>query len=105
MAKEQQKNSNKKMESSDDIEFSPQVERVYKIGLRLMSWIVGSAIFFVIILFYFNSPFIDSLSQIIFYIGIVTLIVFLVIELIGTNVKNMLSKIIDKNTNAKSSAD
>ena len=105
MAKEQQKNSKKNIESSSEIEFSPQVEHIYKIALRVMSWIVGSAIFLVIIFFYFNSPVIDMLSQVIFYIGIITLIIFLVIELIGNNVKNMLSRIIDKNNDGKSITD
>jgi hypothetical protein len=89
-------------EIAEESEFSPEVERIYKIILRVMSWIVGSAIFLVIILFYFNSPTIDSISQVIFYIGIVTLLVFIVIELIGNNVKNMLSRIIDTNADAKS---
>ena len=103
--KEQQKQGKQKSDSSEVIEFSPQVERIYKIALRVMSWVVGGAIFLVIILFYFNSPAIDILSQVIFYIGILTLIVFLVIELIGNNVKNMLSKMIDKKADAKSIID
>jgi hypothetical protein len=105
LTKEEQKLANKNLKSSNDLEFSPKVERIYKIALRVMSWVVGSAIFLVIILFYFNSPTIDIISQIIFYIGIVTLIVFLVIELIGANVKSILSKIIDKKTDAKSIID
>ena len=97
--KEQQK---LKQNSADEMEFSIQVEHIYKIALRVMSWVVGVAIFLVIILFYFNSPTIDAISQVIFYIGIITLIVFLVIELVGNNVKNMINKIIDKKTDAKS---
>ncbi len=104
-ANEQRKNSKKNLEPPSEIAFSPQVERIYKIALRVMSWTVGSAIFLVIILFYFNSPVIDIISQVIFYIGIITLIIFLVIELIGNNVKNMLSKIIDKNADGKSFTD
>jgi ABC-type polysaccharide/polyol phosphate export permease len=102
ITKEQKKNIKKNLERPNEIEFSPQVEHTYKIALRIMSWTVGSAIFLVIILFYFNSPVIDIISQVIFYIGIITLIIFLIIELIGDNVKNMLSKIIDKNTDGKS---
>lgn len=94
-----------KQKSLDEVEYSAKVERIYKISLRIMSWIVGIAIFLVIILFYFNSPAIDVLSQVIFYIGIITLIVFLVIELVGNNVKNMISKIVDKVENAKSPVD
>lgn len=100
--KELQKKSKKKSEETELNEYSPRVERIYKIILRTMSWIVGSAIFLVIVLFYFESPVIDSISQVIFYIGFITLILFLIIELVGNNVKNLLSKIIDNNTDAES---
>ena len=100
--KEQKKNGKRESVASNEIEFSPEVEHIYKIVLRIMSWVVGSTIFLVIILFYFNSPVIDIFSQIIFYIGIITLLLFLVIELIGNNVKTMLSRIIDKNNDGKS---
>lgn len=99
--KQQQKNQST-ADNKGNPEFSEKVERIYKIMMRLMSWIVGSAIFLVIVLFYFNSPVVDTISQVIFYIGIVTLILFLVIELIGDNIKNYLSRITDKNENAKS---
>ena len=102
--KAQNKNDKKESDGSNESEFSPQVEHVYKIGLRVMSWIVGSAIFLVIILFYFNSPVVDMFSQIIFYIGIITLILFLGIELVGNNVKSMLSRIIDHNSDGKSTS-
>lgn len=99
--KELKNKSKEKRDENPESEYSQKVERIYKIALRIMSWTVGSAIFLVIVLFYFNSPTIDSISQVIFYIGIITLIIFIIIELIGSNVKNALSKIIDKNEDAK----
>lgn len=99
--KQQEKSTKKGSDNTPEIEFSPKVEYIYKIALRVMSWVVGSAIFFVIILFYFNSPVIDAISQVIFYIGIITLIIFLIIEIIGDNVKNILSRMIDKNNDGK----
>ncbi|MEJ2542901.1 MAG: hypothetical protein P8Y99_02430 [Calditrichaceae bacterium] len=98
---QQEKNNKKGSNNNSETEFSPKVEYVYKIALRVMSWIVGSAIFLVIILFYFNSPVIDAISQVIFYIGIITLLLFLIIEIIGDNVKTMLSRIIDKSNDGK----
>lgn|GEM_PF-1925034 len=81
--------------------FSPQVNKIYKIVLRTMSWIVGLAILMVIVFFYFNSPLIDRISQVVFYIGIVTLILFIIIELVSIKFKIFLSKILNGNHDAK----
>jgi hypothetical protein len=67
--------------SEEIIEFPPKVEKISKIILRTMSWIVGSAFLAIIVLPYFKEPSIDYITKIIFRIGIVTLIIFLVIEL------------------------
>lgn len=82
--------------------FSPEVEKRYKLILRIMSWIVGSSIVSVIFLFYFNSPAIDKLSQVIFYIGILTLVLFIVIEIVGSQLKRFISKMIKEQPDAKS---
>ena len=84
----------KENKEKEQVTFSPKVEKIYKLILRAMSWIVGVALILVIALFYFDSPAVDQLSQFIFYIGIVTLVIFIVIELVGYKFKLTLSKLI-----------
>jgi hypothetical protein len=74
--------------------FSPNVENAFKLLLKIMSWIVGIAFIFVIILPEFNSPSLDKLTQFLFYIGIINLLVFIVIEFIKNPVKQTLRRII-----------
>lgn len=82
-------------QSAEERQFSPQVDNIYKIILRTMSWIVGLSILLVIGLFYFNSPMIDSISQVVFYMGIITLLLFIIIELVSIKFKILLSKILN----------
>jgi hypothetical protein len=84
-----------KPEANEEV-FSPKVEKLYKIILRIMSWTVGTSLILVIVLFYFNSPVVDQFSQIIFYIGILTLIVFGIIELVSIHVKRILAKYVNE---------
>lgn len=88
-------------QNANDIEFSPQVQKIYKIILRTMSWVVGLSILLVIGLFYFNSPLIDRISQIIFYTGFITLLMFIIIELVSIKVKILLSKLINGRQDAQ----
>jgi uncharacterized protein YqhQ len=84
-------------------EFSPEVEKVYKIILKVMSWVVGVCFLLIIILPQFNSPLLDKITKILFYIGIINLLIFIVIEFIRDSLKKMLSRIINE-SNAKNSS-
>lgn len=99
-AKDVSRQKNSQKDSKESV-FSPRVERVYKLALRSMSWIVGTAIIMVIGLFYFDSPTIDKISQIIFYIGIITLILFIIVELASFKFKLVISKLISESSDAK----
>jgi len=85
-----------KMKNQTETEsiFSPKVESVFKLILKVMSWVVGLAFVLVIILPEFNSPSLDGITQILFYIGIINLLVFIVIEFVKDSVKQVLSRII-----------
>ena len=66
------------------------VEQKYKLILRIMSWLVGIAIAAILILPEFNSPFLDQITKVIFIIGFIDLLFFLIIEFISDNIKNIL---------------
>ena len=72
--------------------FSDTVEKKYKILLRVMSWIVGISIATILILPEFNSALLDRITKVIFIIGFIDLLFFLVIEFISDNIKNIIQR-------------
>ncbi len=74
--------------------FSEEAEKFFKRILRTMSWIVGVTFAAVLILPQFNSTLLDQITQVLFYIGFVTLIVFILIELVSNSVKRLIDKFI-----------
>ncbi len=75
-------------------EFSPRVERFYKLMLRTMSWIVGIAFAAILVLPEFNSPTLDSVTTLLFDFGFAILLIFIVIEFISDPFKRLLSSFI-----------
>jgi len=82
--------------TGSEMEFSPKVENVFKLILRIMSWIVGIVFVLIILLPELNSPFWDNVTRILFYIGLIDFIVFIIIEFVADSVKKFLSGIIDE---------
>lgn len=80
--------------TEEEREFSPKVLRLYKIILRTMSWIVGVTFAAVIILPEFNSFFLDKITKVLFLIGFIDLIIFIIIEFVSDNVKALLARMI-----------
>ncbi len=74
-------------------------ERLFKRILKTMSWIVGVAFVLIIILPQFNSKALDSLTQVLYYIGIINLLLFTLIEMVADSVKKMLQKLVGQKTN------
>ncbi|MGD9897889.1 MAG: hypothetical protein AB7T22_02065 [Calditrichaceae bacterium] len=72
----------------------PEVEKLYKNIIRIMSWIVGFCFIMIIILPEFNSILLDKITKILFYIGIINLLVFTVIEFVSNSFKKTLSKLV-----------
>jgi len=88
------KNKAKAQEDTEEMEFSDDVNRVFKIIVRTMSWIVGIVFLLIIILPQFNSPSLDKFTQIIFYIGMIDLIIVIIIEFSADSIKNLLNRIL-----------
>ncbi len=63
-----------------------------------MSWIVGICFTLIITLPNFEFGLLDITIKIIFYIGVLTLLIFIVIELFGDQIKTQLSKTISNRT-------
>jgi hypothetical protein len=83
----------------EKVEFDEGTEQLFKRILRIMSWIVGICFVLIIILPQFNSSTLDSLTQLLYYIGIVNLLLFTLIEMIADSVKKMLQKITGQRLN------
>lgn len=92
---EQQQTAKQNRPTEEQSEFSPKVERVYKLILRVMSWTVGIAFVAILILPEFNKAFLDQIAKQLFRIGFFTLVIFILIEFVGDSVKKLLSKVID----------
>lgn len=93
MAKDIQK---KKKEIAQDEEFSPQVEKTFKITVRLMSWFLGVVFILVLVLPEFNSPVLDKITRWIFITAIIDLMVVLLIEFFADHVKTFLTRILNE---------
>ena len=74
--------------------YSPIVEKKFKLLLKIMSWVVGIAFAAVLILPEFNSPLLDKITKVLFLIGFSDLILFLIIEFLSDNVKDLLEKVV-----------
>lgn len=82
-----------KAQATDEVTYPPRVEKIYKIVLRSMSWIVGVAFVAVLILPLFNSTVLDSVTTVLFRIGFSILIIFLFIELVSDRIKSIIAKV------------
>ena len=79
-------------QTAGDDQILPEVEMLFKRMLRIMSWVVGICFTLIITLPNFKFALLDISIKIIFYIGVFTLLLFIVIEFFGDNVKKQLSK-------------
>lgn len=84
----------KKIKAQKEPEFRPEVEKTFKQIKRVMSWIVGIAFASVLILPQFNDPILDKFTKVLFLAGFIDLLIFIVIEFIGNEVKTILDKLI-----------
>jgi len=73
---------------------SAKAENIFKIVLKTMSWIVGLSFVAIIILASINIPALDTLVKIIFYVGISNLILFALLEMFGSAIKEFLNKLV-----------
>jgi len=100
-------NKSKKGQMNQEInsenQFSEAVEKKFKLLLKIMSWVVGISFVMIIILPELNNKTLDSITRVLYYIGIITLLSFLVIEFVSDSVKSIISRFMSEDDNAKSS--
>ncbi|KAA3617409.1 MAG: hypothetical protein D8M58_02465 [Calditrichaeota bacterium] len=90
------KNNSKKKKSQnqpEEIVFTEETEAIFKKILRIMTWIVGLCFVLIIIFHLFNDKTMDIITRILFFIGIINLLVFTLLEFIGDKVKLKIQKI------------
>jgi len=71
---------------------NPDIEYKFKLLLKIMSWIVGVCFVLIIILPLFDSNFADRLVKILYFIGLINLLLFAILEFFGQSIKSILSK-------------
>jgi hypothetical protein len=72
--------------------FPEKVETKFKQILRIMSWIVGICFTLIIILPNFKFFMVDFIVKFVFYLGVLNLFLFAILEMFGTSVKRQISK-------------
>lgn len=82
-------------EMSVENNFSEETEALYKKILRIMTWIVSVCFVLIIILPLFNNVLLDRFTRILFFIGIINLFIFTLLEFIGDSIKRKLQKLYD----------
>lgn len=71
---------------------NPDIAKKFKMLLKIMSWVVGICFGLIILLPLIESHFIDVLVKILFFIGLINLLLFAVLEFFGDNIKLFFSK-------------
>ncbi len=93
MAKNKKDQRDKKgtsVPSANENEYSEQTEKIYKLLLKVMSWVVGISFALVIILPVFEDISLDPITTVVYRIGAVTLIAFTVIEFVSDHIKSLI---------------
>ncbi len=73
-------------------EFSDEVEEKFKLILRIMSWIVGICFVLIIILPNFDFYPVDAIVKFVFFLGVLNLLLFAVLEMFGSLIKRYMTK-------------
>lgn len=75
-------------EKQDELpQISSNTEKVYKNILKIMTWFIGISFLLIIIFHLFNNELLDSFSKILYYIVLLILILFSVIEFNADKIK------------------
>jgi hypothetical protein len=86
------KSNFQKTEKQDKLFIHPEIENKFKLLLKIMSWIVGISFVLIILLPLIESHTIDVIVKILYYIGLINLLLFAVLEFFAQNLKVLLSK-------------
>ncbi len=77
-------------------QFSDRTESIFKYILRTMTWIVGVASVTILVLPLFEKPLLDQITRVIFSFGLLTLLLFTVIEFASKPLKNVIEFFISR---------
>ncbi len=80
--------------AENETEFPEEVEKKFKLLLRVLSWVVGTAFVLIVLLPEFNSPVLDKITRVIYLVGISCLLLFVIIEFFADSAKKLLSRIL-----------
>lgn len=84
--------TNYSIKNSDSDKIHPEIEYKFKIFLKIMSWVVGVCFILIIILPLFDFYLVDILVKSLYFIGLINLILFAILEFFAQNIKTFLSK-------------
>lgn len=73
-------------------EISPEVEKIFKIIVKTMSWVVGICFLLIIILPNFEFYLLDEIVKFIFFLGVFNLFLFVLLEFFGNSIKKIINK-------------
>ena len=86
-------NSNlSKSENDLSTNIHPVIDHKFKILLKIMSWVVGISFISIIILPLFEFYLVDIIVKFLYFIGLINLILFAILELFAQTIKILLSK-------------
>lgn len=92
MGKKSKKKNIDAKQDEEQLEIKPEVEAGFKKMLQIMSWIVGISFTLIIILPNFEFGLVDIIVKILFFLGLINLLLFAFLELFAQNIKVYLSK-------------
>ena len=86
-------NSNVKENKSElNANISEEIEFKFKVLLKIMSWVVGVCFVSLIILPLFEFYLVDYIVKFLYFMGLINLILFALLEFFAQNIKVFLSK-------------
>lgn len=81
-----------KNENHSNARIHPEIDLKFKILLKVMSWVVGVSFVSIIILPLFDFYLVDVIVKFLYFIGLINLILFAVLEFFAQNIMIFLSK-------------
>ena len=75
-------------------QFSEDTEIKFKLMLKIMSWVVGICFVLIIILPNFHFFLVDVTVKILFFLGVINLLLFAIFEFFSNSIKKLINKII-----------
>ncbi len=85
-------NKNQITKTDKEPQIHPEVESKLKIVMKIMSWVVGISFSLLIILPIFEFAYVDEIVKFLFFLGLINLLLFAVLEFFAQTIKVYFSK-------------